>query len=224
MTAGSWLTRALSVGQSAPIAVAILVAANLVPLIGVLWFGWDVGMILITYWLENGIVGLLNVFKILLATGERSPAAVRGRGRYGIAAFFGVHYGLFWVVHGVFVLLLTGRGIARGVLDPLGIVFSEPALVLAAAALLTSHAASFWLNFIGRREYLATSVDSQMWQPYPRMFVLHITIVLGGVFLIGQGQPIFALALLVVLKTAIDLFLHLREHRRAQSALPTLMT
>ena len=38
-------------------AVVALIVANLIPLIGVLFFGWSVWNILIVYWLENGIVG-----------------------------------------------------------------------------------------------------------------------------------------------------------------------
>ena len=58
-------------------AVAALIIANLVPLVGVLWFGWDVWGILIIYWLENGIVGLFNVLKMRRAEGpeDSSPMA-----------------------------------------------------------------------------------------------------------------------------------------------------
>jgi hypothetical protein len=45
--------------------------------------------------------------------------------------------------------------------------------------------------------------------------VLHVTIV-AGAFAIGLfGTPIAALVLLVALKTVLDLFFHLREHRPA---------
>jgi len=47
--------------------------------------------------------------------------------------------------------------------------------------------------------------------------VLHITI-LGGAFMVAWfGTPLAALALLVGLKTAADLFFHLRERRRGGS-------
>ena len=73
--------------------------------------------------------------------------------------------------------------------------------------------ASFLLNYVGRGEYKNATVGGQMFAPYLRVFVLHIVIVLGGAVLIGIRQPVFLVALLVVLKTAIDLGLHLREHR-----------
>ncbi len=52
------LSLARRVAGSSPVAVAALIVANLVPLAGVLLFGWDVMTILVLYWIENGIVGL----------------------------------------------------------------------------------------------------------------------------------------------------------------------
>ncbi|HXG26798.1 MAG TPA: DUF6498-containing protein, partial [Candidatus Binatia bacterium] len=48
----------------------LLVLANIVPLVGVAFFGWSLLTILVLYWLENGIVGLWNVPKILMAQGS----------------------------------------------------------------------------------------------------------------------------------------------------------
>ena len=131
-------------------AVAALILANLVPLVGVLWFGWDVWGILIIYWLENGIYGLFNVLKMRKAEGSEdgSPMAaaetrrrlsgfkVNGRSPSGsdkavLIPFFIMHYGIFWVVHGIFVLLLplfalTGADGAPDfgtTLNPLAILF-----------------------------------------------------------------------------------------------------
>jgi hypothetical protein len=63
------IARVVQLAQSASptTAVVLLVAPNLVPLIGVLAWGWNVPTILVLYWVENGIVGILNVPKMLLA-------------------------------------------------------------------------------------------------------------------------------------------------------------
>jgi hypothetical protein len=91
-------------------------------------------------------------------------------------------------------------------------VLGDPQLLLAALVLLASHGASFITNYIGRGEYLTATPDQQMFKPYPRMFALHLSIVLAGAFVISRGEPLFAVVLLVVFKTIVDLFLHLREH------------
>ena len=55
---------------------AALLIANVIPLIGVLFFGWSLLTILVIYWLENGIVGLWNLPRIALARGTTPPLGV----------------------------------------------------------------------------------------------------------------------------------------------------
>jgi hypothetical protein len=216
-------------------AVAALIIANLIPLVGVLWFGWDVWGILIIYWLENGIVGFFNVLKMRSAAGsdDSSPMAaaetrrrlntftVNGRPPSGsekavLIPFFIMHYGIFWVVHGIFVMLLplfAFRG-ADGspdfgtTLDPLAIVF-------VVIGLFISHGLSYRLNYIGRGEYLHTSAAQQMFAPYGRLVILHVTIIFGAILIGMTGAPAAAIVVLVLLKIALDLGLHLAEHRKA---------
>lgn len=211
------------------LSAAVLVAVNLIPLIGVAFWDWSLMMILVLYWIESGIVGVINVFKIARAEGPMAvPAAgpritIRMSGvaanlaRGGLIGFFIVHYGLFWLVHGVFVFLLpvfaglsmAGSGFAPADFGPLPL----DGLLLSALALAASHGVSFFVNFLGRREYLDVSPAGQMMSVYGRVLVLHAT-VLGGAFLVGAfGTPFAALVLLVVLKTAADLFFHLRQHQ-----------
>ena len=54
-----------------------------------------------------------------------------------------------------------------------------------------------------------------MGKPYGRVVVLHLTILFGGFGVQALGSPLWALLLLVVLKTGIDLAAHVREHRNA---------
>jgi hypothetical protein len=220
--------------DSARPALLALIGANLLPLAGVLFGGWTVWEVLLVYWIESGIVGLFSVPRILLAAGSSANSTfsmtINGRPvdvsgpetpvdglhvypeNVPIAGFFCLHYGIFWVVHGVFVLsfpLFVG-GVEGGTL------FGTLAAVgLAVAGLLVSHGVSFVTNYVGRAEYRHTSAGERMSVPYGRVVVLHVTIILGA-FLVGSlGSPLPALVLLVVLKTAIDLAAHLREHRRA---------
>jgi hypothetical protein len=215
---------------------AVLVAVNLVPLIGVLFWGWDVAIILISYWLENGVIGLINVPKIMLAA-QGNPAIGAA-----IAGFFAVHYGGFWLGHGIFVFFIVGFANHGpfGFLGP-GFPFGGstfdgsiagpsadrgPQILLIAVLLFLSHGVSFLLNYVGRREFLNTTPIKQMFQPYGRLIILHVTIILGAFLVIGLGQPVLLVALLVLLKTIVDLFFHLREHATAApttTAPPTIV-
>ena len=53
-----------------------------------------------------------------------------------------------------------------------------------------------------------------MFAPYGRLMVLHVTIILGGMPIAITGAPEAAVAILVILKTALDVGFHLAEHRR----------
>lgn len=322
----------------------VLLIANAIPVIGVLFFDWSLLTILVLYWLENGIIGFWNVPKILLAQGSVVPrlpdlpdaaaraatgnaeqaatlqaawrqaqaaqaaalsdgsrsdsAAQPGAGahtgaaaqpgsaatqalgsppsspippmptfppgtrvigvrgvdnpfakfsavpRIGLAIFFAFHYGMFWFVHGIFVFALPAFGgfassgsCFDGNVPPGGELpgafpgiescgngaFGEVlwgAVALAAVALLVSHGASFLFNFLGRGEYHTASPARQMGAPYARVIVLHLTIIFGSMVVAFLGAPIGALLVLVGLKTAFDLNLHLRERRAADERLP----
>jgi hypothetical protein len=206
-------------------AVVALVIANLVPLAGVLFFGWSVWLILIVYWIENGIVGVINVLKMRKAVGPISAGdggLVNDRPASSLSSasrisFFIMHYGMFWVVHGIFVLSLPlfamaddGGGDVTTVVDPITVG-------LAVFALAVSHVLSYWLNYVQGGEYLRTSAASQMFAPYGRVTVLHVTILFGGLAIAMTGAPAAAVAILVGLKILLDLRFHLAEHRDAGS-------
>jgi uncharacterized membrane protein YphA (DoxX/SURF4 family) len=88
------------------------------------------------------------------------------------------------------------------------------AFLWALASLFISHGISFVHNFILKGEYLHTTGQQLMTNPYSRIVVMHIAI-LGGAFLSGAvGSPVAVLIVLVVLKTIIDLKLHFREHKK----------
>ena len=54
-----------------------------------------------------------------------------------------------------------------------------------------------------------------MAKPYGRVVVLHVAIIAGGVGAALLGSPVWALALLVLLKTGLDYRAHVKEHSRA---------
>ena len=115
--------------------LALLIAANIVPVAGVLLWGWNVFEIVSLYWFENVVIGIFNALKMLTATSKIQPASqpagspgedpempaylktpvatgIAGHGiKLFLIPFFTVHYGMFCFVHGIFVVvLLGGRG------------------------------------------------------------------------------------------------------------------
>lgn len=191
-----------------------LIAANLVPLAGVVWFQWTVFEIFVLFWAENVVIGVLNVLRMLLSSVD-DP--VSWGLKLFLVPFFIFHYGMFTFGHGVFVFSLFGVK-ELGSLGPnqeiarLAELLFSMNLGLPLAALFLSHLFSFFWNFIGRGEYRNANVMVLMFRPYGRIVVLHITLLIGGFILVSLGSPLGGLALLILLKIGFDLRLHRKEH------------
>jgi hypothetical protein len=201
-------------GTAPWLSAAVLVAANGVPLYGVVALGWSVFAVLLLFWVENVIVGLLNVARMLCASPD-DP--LQWGAKLLFVPFFCFHYGMFTAVHGTFVFSLFGNVKMSG-LFPVGTwiaTIGEQGLWLAVGVLAASHLFSFFWNYLARGEFRSASVSALMGKPYGRVVVLHLTILFGGFGVQALGSPVWALLLLVGLKTAIDLHAHLKEHRPA---------
>lgn len=247
----------------------VLIGANLIPLAGVLAWDWSIFHVVVVYWLENVIIGAINILKMVTCSPDpkqvrlkgkwlqkiRQRAAERGKdlseedvaelekfdtmlknhgGKLGLVhhasklfliPFFSFHYGLFCLVHGVFVFALLGKdefgggvmtsggsflgelsGLIHGALDAGG--------VWAAAGLLASHLFSFLTNYLGKGEYRRTAVPLLMAAPYGRIVVLHIAILFGAFATMALGSPVFLLVILIVGKILLDLKFHRRAHSK----------
>jgi len=202
----------------APIA---LVLANLIPLAGVLFWEWQVLPLVLLFWLENLVIGLWTLARMLIARGDR--AADLGE-RMFLCAFFTLHFGGFCFGHGVLLFSLFDP--SSGALDfnPITMLQHAFALVqrdglwIALAALVLSHGVSYVTNYLLPGTWRSADGNKLMSAPYARVVVLHIAL-LGGAFAVDLlGQPKMALTLLVALKIAFDLAAHLRASKRPLTA------
>jgi hypothetical protein len=127
------------------------------------------------------------------------------RGKRGaLIFFFLIHYGIFTIVHGVFVTTIFGT--------MTGTLILPPEITLGIIALLISHALSYCLNFIGKGEYKNVSETQLFILPYKRVIILHLTIIFGGGLVMMFNSPVAGLVLLILLKTLVDVWAHTLEH------------
>lgn len=177
-------------------ALSVLIIANLFPILGLIFWHWTVGDIIKYFWLENVAIGLINVFKLALVKPEASHFE-----KLFLIPFFIVHFGGFTFGHAIAIQALFNIDLTLSLflLAQLGLLFF-------------SHFVSFIDNFILKKEYLKVTTGQQMMQPYARIVVVHLTIIFGGMLTMIFGTQLSALAVLILVKTAIDLGIHLKEH------------
>lgn len=184
-----------------------LIIGNLVPVIGVVFFEWQLFPLILLYWLENVVIGIFNAFKMLTCSGSESFLQ-----RIFMTLFFSVHYGMFCFGHGTFVVDLFG-----GDLDSIPAalqIITQNGLQLALIALVVSHGFSFLQNFMVRGEFRQMSVSLVMFMPYKRIIVLHVFIIFGGLALQTFGVTQMGLVVLALVKIGADLMAHKIEHKK----------
>lgn len=191
-----------------------LILANLLPLYGVLVHDWPVLPVVVLFWLENVIIGLLNLPRILLAGAGNEGLA----SRLFVALFFCVHYGFFAAGHGVFVFSLFGAETYRALVDGLWTIDAVQQVIrdfdlwLAIAALFASHLFSFAWNYLHKGEYRDKDSKTLLHAPYGRVVVLHVALIGGALLVQTLHSPVAGMVLLIALKVGLDLRAHLREH------------
>lgn len=238
----------------------VLIAANLIPLIGVLFWEWSTFEVVVLYWLENVIIGAINILKMITCSPEpglvktlmEKKIAERGRLsatkqtqldearevfeqfgkkagtlntglKFFLIPFFTFHYGMFCLVHGIFVFVLLGgnkSAMSGGIgVEKFAELTSQAAStggIWAALGLFISHLYSFFTNYLGQGEYRRTAVPLLMFAPYGRIVVLHVAIIFGAFAIMALGSPVFLLILMIAGKILLDIKLHLRSHQKLQ--------
>lgn len=222
-----------------PTAISFIVA-NTVPLLGAIFLDWSVFSLMFLFWIENVIIGMLNVVKMLTAVAPEISNDDQTKGarvvflclQIFLACFFTVHYGGFCTVHGVFVFAMFAKGVGD-VFQTMRQLLFEQKLAIAVITIFISHLFSMYYNDFRKQERVGTDLLTLMARPYGRIIVLHITIIFGGFAALALGEPMWALILLLLLKTGIDLKAHIKEREKMtgstegaklQRLLPKLMT
>jgi hypothetical protein len=192
-----------------------------------LW-GWSLTDLLMLYWVENAVVGLYTVLTLLAALPEGQSSASRIAAKVFTVPFFIVHYGMFWIGHGIFLMTFFGGGMPRFSAQPQSIFLSPvvdvwaraDVLVWPVAAMLASHGVAFVTEFLMTGEFRRVALNQLMTRPYGRVVVLHLTIVVGGVLAMFFGPSQAVLLLFVLVKIVADVIAQTRDARRVRALEP----
>lgn len=180
-----------------------LFVANTLPLIGAVAFGWSVYALVMLYWIENGLIGVYTIAKIMCAT----DVGAVGKTRPYKVLLFCAHYGTFWMFHGsVLAYFLFPDADKLPILSPLFI----PALM----GLAISHGVSLRVNYFGLQENTKISALKQMFVPYGR--VMPASVLLLAIAVVAAKSEMSGATVLTataLVKTIADVWAHIRVHR-----------
>jgi len=120
----------------------VLIIANLFPMVGVLFWGWDLFLLMMVYWAETGIIGFWGLVRLGMASRWMA---------FFYVPFFCVHFGGFMAGHLLFLFTLFADPEIRQIRSvDVGIqtILIDRGLWVALLALFISHGISFAVNFL----------------------------------------------------------------------------
>lgn len=191
------------------------VSVNLMPVAGVILFGWDAGILMMLYWLENLIIGIVTMGKMLVGNFLRENQSALAAIPHCI--FFLIHYGIFCFVHGIFVWVIfiqsdTTPNSFGGFPGAIAAsVIASPDILFGFIFLAIVHAVFFVLWALSDAWRKSTAVD-EMTNPYTRMILLHLTLIVAGLPVLALGQPMAGVLILALIKTWYEISLARRHH------------
>ena len=171
--------------------LAVLIALNALPVYGVLDWGWQSFDLIFLYWLENLVIGLFTLLRLLVRFYRHVIDYVVV---LFIAPFFTFHYGIFCLGHGSFVFSLFGPEDADasgffGALELVWPILQSNHLLLAAICLLLLQLFD-WIRDARQNGFGADSIRDLMVAPYRRIIILHIGILASGFALTAMNEPV----------------------------------
>jgi Family of unknown function (DUF6498) len=207
-----------------PALLATLVV-DLIPLYGVLAWGWETFQLLMLYWIETVMIAFWSIRRIALLPGEQARRAREksNPADFGMAGFFTLHAGIFITVH--FILLwaffsypwfqkVHGIGsfffqlfIANGVWAALLLMALFHWVSFRTDPLVSGARAGVSPTLVQARDRAAgTGIAPILVGLYTRIIIMQLAII-GGALLSQFTGSLAPLVIVIVLKTVVDLAL-----------------
>ena len=177
-----------------------IIVTGLIPIWGVLHYGWDAVQIVILFWIETLIVGVFTWLRVREA--ERNPG---DPGPFKVSSFFVVHYGLFWLVHGVLVWVLVlvfmaGVGWSGAWSSTVG----DQTFWLALIGVGLMQTMIYWRDWARPEAWRGADPSTEMFKPYGRVVALHLLVIAGFWVITLTGGARNLVIVLCAAKVVVD--------------------
>lgn len=181
---------------------------DLLPVYGVLAWGWTAVPLVLLYWMENIVAGVMTIPRIIIS-GLTFRIIGVAAGLF-LSVFFVFHYGLFCMVHGTFLMgfaaFATGpEGMSSIPMMDLGGMFefslrSGLHVDWMLYAIVAFQMIVFAWEFLIKGEWKTTNPMAEMFAPYSRIVVLHFALFIGAGALFLLGQPMLGVLALIIFR------------------------
>lgn len=188
------------------IPLVALVSANILPIYGVLYLGWDAYLLFLLFWTETIVISLYTILKIILSH------------RWGsvlIVPFFIAVVGVVLLVHFVFitvVILYLQQFFDFGQIHSYETIGHQFLTIMPGIlVLVVSHGVSFFVNYIKRHENNNYTASDYTKTVLHRIVIMHTAILMFS-FLGPLFPSIIFLTCLMTVKIIFDIRAHKNEH------------
>lgn len=187
---------------------AFLIAANLLPVYGVWFLGWNAREVFMVYCMETIIVGLFTLVKMGIVTAfkkwdwwENNGSRTKVHGVFHML-FFLVHYGFFVAIQ-MFLFSKTSVFDSSKDFDFFNFLFSIPSNFNSSSWIMLSsfiigYGYKTLTEFILTDEYKTASLTTIMFEPYIRILIQQFTVIVGSFILLFNAGNVFILFFAII--------------------------
>lgn len=181
-----------------------IVAGNMLPLAGVLWFNWSIFELVLTYWAETVIIFFYTHLKILRVKGPAHLLAIPFSAFFWYG-FISIHLFLICGLFGPKGLEFAHHSIF-GTFWPSNLLdYISAEMATAVFLLFLTHGVDFVVNFIIRKQYRDDTPEDLQKHFVYRIMIMQFTLIIGGWVILLTKTPVWGLAALVIIKIIADL-------------------
>jgi len=182
-----------------------IVLINLYPFYSIGFLDWSVYNVMLFFWIENVMIGLILLLKILHKI--KTARNTEKKQEFATGLFTVLVYAIFTHFHGLFVNVIFG--VDNGISFKFGLGMLQDIFNSELLWPLIWLAIYYLIGFIKetRENKIGDNLLEIIQSPFVRVALLQITLIFGGGIVMILGEPMLALILLMILKIILDLIL-----------------